>query len=320
LLQQCTLENVMLPNTEKDAWVVFSGGVYNVTSFMKMHPGGKEILLDHLGQDITEMFVSNRIHSHSEKAFRILDKYCIGFVDNSQLKRSNDTLASLINFNLPILPQVINMDPAKYQPWLTLANGSSKMRIFESDFCEFFSRYPWWYIFPMWIPVILYTTSLSWLSGNSLGSTLAAFFCGVFGWSFVEYMIHRFLFHVETSGTWSNLYHLFAHGLHHLSPLDPSRLTFPPVFSVFIGFGFWQLFMKIQPYCNLAEALYGGFACGYMLYDTCHFYFHHESKFMMKLSYLQWMKTRHLRHHYKDHTKNFGVTSPFFDIVFGTAD
>jgi sterol desaturase/sphingolipid hydroxylase (fatty acid hydroxylase superfamily) len=30
------------------------------------------------------------------------------------------------------------------------------------------------------------------------------------------------------------------------------------------------------------------------------------------------MKSRHLAHHYKDCNKNFGVTSSFWDIVFGT--
>lgn len=67
------------------------------------------------------------------------------------------------------------------------------------------------------------------------------------------------------------------------------------------------------------HALYAGGALGYMLYDTCHFYFHHGDRFKNN-SYIKWMKKRHMIHHYKDSTKNFGVTSPLFDIIFGTSD
>ncbi len=43
----------------------------------------------------------------------------------------------------------------------------------------------------------------------------------------------------ETStGKW-NFIHFMAHGIHHLCPTDPSRLTFPPVFSVFVGAAFY---------------------------------------------------------------------------------
>jgi len=68
------------------------------------------------------------------------------------------------------------------------------------------------------------------------------------------------------------------------------------------------------------EAFFGGGALGYLLYDTCHFYFHHDNGILNKIGYFQRMKSRHLRHHYSDDSKNFGVTSPLFDILFGTAE
>ncbi len=69
-------------------------------------------------------------------------------------------------------------------------------------------------------------------------------------------------------------------------------------------------------------AIYAGIAFAYMMYDALHFYFHHGSPFWESIpvigKYLTNMKTKHLNHHFKNHNKNFGVTSPIWDLVFGT--
>jgi len=181
--------------------------------------------------------------------------------------------------------------------------------------CIHFETFPNFFK-PMWIPIISLSFALS-VSNSSLSSSISSFICGIFSWGLLEYLIHRFLFHVETSTTAGNFYHIFAHGFHHLSPLDPTRLTFPPLFSVVLAFVLYQLFMQLYPVLPSVQALFAGGALGYMLYDACHYYFHHGN---LNIAYLQWMKTRHLRHHYKDDSKNFGVTSPIFDVLFGTAD
>jgi hypothetical protein len=45
-------------------WTVMDGIVYNVTAFLKDHPGGSSIVLPHLGTDITEVFQDEDYHVH----------------------------------------------------------------------------------------------------------------------------------------------------------------------------------------------------------------------------------------------------------------
>ena len=42
-------EEVQQHNTEKDAWIIHRGKVYDVSEFLESHPGGKVILLAYSG-------------------------------------------------------------------------------------------------------------------------------------------------------------------------------------------------------------------------------------------------------------------------------
>ncbi|PWN97538.1 putative cytochrome b5 [Tilletiopsis washingtonensis] len=59
-------EEVKKHASEESVWVVVDGGVYDVTSFLDDHPGGKKILLRNGGKDATEAFWTY----HSEKVLK----------------------------------------------------------------------------------------------------------------------------------------------------------------------------------------------------------------------------------------------------------
>jgi len=63
-----TREEVAKHNKPEDAWIIVDGNVYDISKFAKLHPGGKETLLDYAGQDATEDFFG--LHR-----LEVLDKY-----------------------------------------------------------------------------------------------------------------------------------------------------------------------------------------------------------------------------------------------------
>jgi len=151
----------------------------------------------------------------------------------------------------------------------------------------------------------------------SVVQTLLMFACGLLSWSIVEYIIHRFIFHIATDSTLWNYFHFFAHGIHHLTPNDSTRLTFPPTFSGVIALALTWVPGTVFSVETGIHAFLAGLATGFVLYDTAHYYYHHGDATWLP-QFLQKMKSTHLNHHYKDDTANFGVTSPLFDWVFGT--
>jgi len=63
-----TREEVAQHNTAKDCWMIIDGDVYDVSTFAKFHPGGKQTLLELGGKDVTDDFWG--LHRHE-----VLDKY-----------------------------------------------------------------------------------------------------------------------------------------------------------------------------------------------------------------------------------------------------
>uniref|UniRef100_A0A7S3UZS2 Cytochrome b5 heme-binding domain-containing protein n=2 Tax=Aplanochytrium stocchinoi TaxID=215587 RepID=A0A7S3UZS2_9STRA len=81
-----TMSEVAKHSTKDDAWIVIDGKVYDITSLLEHHPGGHEILLQFVGQDVTQHFYHLK---HSKYATATKDGLCIGQLDTVNADASN---------------------------------------------------------------------------------------------------------------------------------------------------------------------------------------------------------------------------------------
>lgn len=187
-------------------------------------------------------------------------------------------------------------------------------RFFGNDIMEFLTRTVWWVVPIIWLPVVCWFVSKSVEKGLASAEVAMAVTFGVFVWTLMEYSLHRFVFHIKTTGYWQNTFHYLIHGCHHKHPMDKLRLVFPPAGTAIILVLVWNLVKLLSP-PSIAPALAGGVLLGYVMYDCTHYYLHHSKPDVGISSDL---KRYHMNHHYKIQDKGFGITSPFWDIVFGT--
>jgi sterol desaturase/sphingolipid hydroxylase (fatty acid hydroxylase superfamily) len=169
------------------------------------------------------------------------------------------------------------------------------------------------------VPAVLYgpvIAVLAVLGAGRLGVPLAALAAlgGYVLWTLTEYWLHRVVFHFEPEGRVGSRLHFLIHGVHHYHPNDPKRLVMPPAASVPLAVLFVLAFRLVLG--DAWAAVGAGFLAGYVAYDTLHFYVHHHRP---RTRAGRWLREAHMRHHFQDDTRGFGVSAPWWDRVFGTA-
>jgi dihydroceramide fatty acyl 2-hydroxylase len=137
---------------------------------------------------------------------------------------------------------------------------------------------------------------------------------GYFLWTLVEYWIHRVIFHFEPEDGLGARVHWMVHGVHHDHPNDPLRLVMPPAASVPLALVFYALFWLVLG-ADRAFAFGAGFLAGYLAYDMIHFALHHYTP---RTRVGRWLRELHMRHHFQDDERGFGISAPYWDRVFGT--
>jgi sterol desaturase/sphingolipid hydroxylase (fatty acid hydroxylase superfamily) len=309
-------------NSDKK-WVIVDNMIYDVSMILDTHPGGKKVLELFCKTDATDTF--NAHHNSSGAPRKKLDSLIVGKIANG------DDPSSLLLFtakqdqkfymdkNIPLVPQVQRMkNPSIYTEWIhkyavpIVIDGGT--RLFISEVAEILSRWPWWYIYLLWVPLCAWLMVV--FNGSNGWYFLAIMYLvGLVAWQILEYMLHRFVFHFKTNKMISNYAHFLVHGLHHLIPTEYDRLTFPPAFSLPLS----VVIFYISYYVGSMKLdwFFSGLICGYLIYDTIHFLIHYVTS--KKIPLFDYMKKRHDIHHYVDSECNFGVTTPIFDLLFGTA-
>ena len=133
-------------------------------------------------------------------------------------------------------------------------------------------------------------------------------------WTLTEYLLHRFLFHFQPKSDAGKTFIYLFHGVHHDTPQDKTRLLMPPTGALPIIVVLWLVFDLVLP--DPWEVPFTGFfIVGYLIYDYIHYATHH---FPMRHPALKFLKHYHMRHHFTDDDSRYGVSSPFWDWVFGT--
>lgn len=194
-----------------------------------------------------------------------------------------------------------------------VSNSSESIRMFKSDILEFFSKVYFFVPLVIYVPVIIYLIYKAFFDAG-IGALLftGLFLAGLFVWTFVEYIMHRFVFHYVPKAKWALRLHFIFHGVHHDYPNDLKRLVLPPSASIPLALGFYFLFNALLP-ANYVFAFFPGFIGGYLVYDMTHYAIHH---FNFKSGIWKKIKQHHMLHHYQDPTKGYGVSSDLWDNIF----
>jgi len=139
------------------------------------------------------------------------------------------------------------------------------------------------------------------------------FLGGLFFFTFVEYIMHRYLYHIPATSERKKKISYTMHGVHHDYPKDKSRLAMPPLLSLIVAtvlFIIYRVFLGDYVFGFLA-----GFLIGYAAYLAVHYSVH---AFKVPGNFLKILWHHHSIHHYREPDRAFGVSSPLWDQIFRT--
>lgn len=234
VLPTFTLAEVESHNNAKSCYVTIGSKVYDITSFVDDHPGGGDLILEYAGKDVKDILRDPVSHEHSEAAYEILEESLVGFLAtdsngtanasnvNGSVHKSEQVFATtgmsceedltvetdfskdyqtykFLDLNKPLLMQLWNSGFSK-EFYLEQIHRPRHYRGGESaplfgNFLEPLSKTAWYVVPIIWLPPVAYGTFIGF---TELGNVAAAYWVfGVFLWTLIEYVMHRFLFHID---------------------------------------------------------------------------------------------------------------------------
>lgn len=137
---------------------------------------------------------------------------------------------------------------------------------------------------------------------------------GAVAWTFSEYAFHRW-FHVGRFGTFARRTHLAHHARRDYLVNSVSLLTWGSV--LLVGLAALPLLLWSLVPGPVALAFGAAWAAAYFVYEWIHAADHLRPP---RNAYGRWTRRSHFHHHFEAPLRNFGVTSPVWDLVFGTYD
>ncbi|ODQ80736.1 hypothetical protein BABINDRAFT_34639 [Babjeviella inositovora NRRL Y-12698] len=337
-----TAKDVRSHNRSTDCWVTLGEKVYDVTEFLDAHPGGPELIMEYAGRDITDIMKDAASHIHSSSAYEMLDdEMCTGKLVEAAVEEQPDLTTfsnelpaftsmvtdtdaendfskhKFMDLAQPLMPQILKSHWTRdfyldqvHRP----RHCSAGARIYPNPIMDnLFSKTPWWLILcyaP--IPYFAYRAASALLPPDQL---YGLFGSGFLVWSLVEYLLHRFIFHIDSLlpdyCPRAFALHFVIHGRHHFLPMDANRISASPILLTVFSTSLFFL-LRIVTGKAAGMALFSGAFTGFMAYEEFHISLHTRPQ------WLQEMKRYHLQHHYKNFDLGYGVTTKIWDYAFGT--
>ncbi|MFD2200223.1 sterol desaturase family protein [Shivajiella indica] len=191
-------------------------------------------------------------------------------------------------------------------------NGSAQM--FQNPILERLTRTHISIPISLWF--VIGTVSFYFAVTNTdipLGIGLGVLLLGILGFTLVEYLMHRYFYHMEPDSPIKDKVQYNVHGVHHDYPKDKDRLTMPPFISIAYAIIFYYAFTFLMGDYGLF--FLPGFMIGYSAYLAVHYIVH---AYQPPKNFFKYLWVNHAIHHYKDPDVAYGVSSPLWDFVFGT--
>ncbi|GAB5451252.1 MAG: hypothetical protein Hals2KO_15800 [Halioglobus sp.] len=141
-------------------------------------------------------------------------------------------------------------------------------------------------------------------------SLISAFLLGAVGWTLLEYLLHRFIFHSRSIKALGAREHRKHHALvDYFAPWWQKMLAAVVVTAILLPL----LIQLSGTQHGIAGTL--GFIVMYLAYELLHRRIHTHPP---RHRYGRWRRKHHFAHHFVDPRRAQGVTSPFWDRAFGT--
>lgn len=170
------------------------------------------------------------------------------------------------------------------------------------------SRFNYWAGYVVNLSLVAWLLSQALYEGQSLFPTqwLACALSGFVLWTFLEYVLHRYVYHVFPSALST------GHNLHHD---DPKALIGVPWYIttvILVGF-YYGMASLFHP--GKTGVVMGFMWLGYIGYCFVHHSVHH---FDFKNSWFREVRKHHLIHHHAKEGSNWGIMTDFWDRAFRT--
>jgi sterol desaturase/sphingolipid hydroxylase (fatty acid hydroxylase superfamily) len=190
--------------------------------------------------------------------------------------------------------------------------NSSKTRYFKNPFLESLTYTSALTLNIIFIPLSIFFIFTS-FQKHSFAIAIFGIASGLFIWTFIEYVMHRFAFHFKFKNEKLKQFHALFHLSHHQFMQDERK--YQTILALSLPSTILYYFLLKSLLGAYVEPVFTGLMIGYVLYEFTHYSTHTRKMDSILVKHL---KQHHMHHHFLDQEKNFGVTSALWDIIFNT--